>query len=446
MAEAPRHARPRGHRRRRRSAPPRSRPTRCITLGIGAAYLGDAPRGLAALRDGLALAEAHELPGVALRGYINLSDVLEMLGRHTEAADSRPGRHRAGRPDRPRPLARRDAGRQPRRAADPAGPLARGARPASPSHWPTSPSGIVRQHPAADCAPSCSCGRATPAAADRTYARPAGTSATARPPVHRPDWSTSRPNSPAAAGDLADAGTASRRGTGRPDQRRLGPLRVAAGMAGHADRGRRRHRDPATQPGRHPTRSGTANARRDSPPMPHPPGLTRRSSPPRRPAWTDRHEVAAWQSAVAATRAAAEAYLLCYSLFRLAEAQARGSLRPAPTRHRHREECLQLADDLAAATAKDVRTLARRARLRIDRRGHHRGPPAARRPVPAHRPGTGGPRPGRRGALQRPDRHALFISPKTASVHVSNILAKLDVSSRTEAATVAHRLGLVPPT
>ena len=33
----------------------------------------------------------------------------------------------------------------------------------------------------------------------------------------------------------------------------------------------------------------------------------------------------------------------------------------------------------------------------------------------------------------------LFISTKTASVHVSNILAKLHVSTRTEAAAVAHR-------
>jgi DNA-binding NarL/FixJ family response regulator len=42
---------------------------------------------------------------------------------------------------------------------------------------------------------------------------------------------------------------------------------------------------------------------------------------------------------------------------------------------------------------------------------------------------------------------ALFISPKTASVHVSNILAKLGVGGRVEAAAVAHRLGLVavPP-
>ncbi|XRQ13802.1 helix-turn-helix transcriptional regulator [Actinomadura welshii] len=37
---------------------------------------------------------------------------------------------------------------------------------------------------------------------------------------------------------------------------------------------------------------------------------------------------------------------------------------------------------------------------------------------------------------------ALFISPKTASVHVSNILAKLDVTSRTQAAAVAHREGI----
>jgi DNA-binding CsgD family transcriptional regulator len=36
----------------------------------------------------------------------------------------------------------------------------------------------------------------------------------------------------------------------------------------------------------------------------------------------------------------------------------------------------------------------------------------------------------------------LFISPKTASVHVSNILAKLNAASRTEAAAIAHRAGL----
>jgi DNA-binding CsgD family transcriptional regulator len=38
---------------------------------------------------------------------------------------------------------------------------------------------------------------------------------------------------------------------------------------------------------------------------------------------------------------------------------------------------------------------------------------------------------------------ALFISVKTASTHVSNILAKLGVTSRVEAAAIAHRGGLV---
>ena len=40
----------------------------------------------------------------------------------------------------------------------------------------------------------------------------------------------------------------------------------------------------------------------------------------------------------------------------------------------------------------------------------------------------------------------LFISEKTASVHLSNLMTKLNVSSRTEAVTVAHRRGLLDVT
>ncbi|WP_274562257.1 ATP-binding protein [Streptomyces spiramyceticus] len=46
------------------------------------------------------------------------------------------------------------------------------------------------------------------------------------------------------------------------------------------------------------------------------------------------------------------------------------------------------------------------------------------------------------GRSNRQIAEELYISPKTASVHVSNILAKLGVSGRGEAAAVAHRLRL----
>ena len=47
------------------------------------------------------------------------------------------------------------------------------------------------------------------------------------------------------------------------------------------------------------------------------------------------------------------------------------------------------------------------------------------------------------GHTNRRIAETLFISESTAGVHVSNILGKLGVGSRTEAATVAARLGLV---
>ncbi|HEX8105400.1 MAG TPA: LuxR C-terminal-related transcriptional regulator, partial [Solirubrobacteraceae bacterium] len=47
-----------------------------------------------------------------------------------------------------------------------------------------------------------------------------------------------------------------------------------------------------------------------------------------------------------------------------------------------------------------------------------------------------------RGATNREIGAELYMAEKTASVHVSRILAKLDVRTRTQAAAVAHRHGL----
>jgi DNA-binding NarL/FixJ family response regulator len=47
------------------------------------------------------------------------------------------------------------------------------------------------------------------------------------------------------------------------------------------------------------------------------------------------------------------------------------------------------------------------------------------------------------GRTNRQIGQELFITPKTAGLHVSRILAKLGVTGRGEAAAIAHRLGLV---
>jgi DNA-binding NarL/FixJ family response regulator len=48
------------------------------------------------------------------------------------------------------------------------------------------------------------------------------------------------------------------------------------------------------------------------------------------------------------------------------------------------------------------------------------------------------------GRTNRQIADELFITPKTASVHVSRILMKLGVSNRAAAAAAAHRIGLPP--
>ena len=146
-----------------------------------------------------------------------------------------------------------------------------------------------------------------------------------------------------------------------------------------------------------------------------------------------------------------------------------GARSPAPTRRRSRSSgarrrspprgdrdaaAAQLADVLAAADALGA------AWLRARGRGPGRPRPAGRRGgdavaevVPDRGAAAGDPfglTPRERqvlalvadGATNREIGAQLYMAEKTASVHVSRILAKLDVRSRTEAAAVAHRFGL----
>jgi ATP/maltotriose-dependent transcriptional regulator MalT len=106
---------------------------------------------------------------------------------------------------------------------------------------------------------------------------------------------------------------------------------------------------------------------------------------------------------------------------------------------------LEVAEKLGAGwLAAEARGLAARARLHTDEG-----------PEPAEEPESGeedpfGLTPRERqvlellaeGATNREIGARLYMAEKTASVHVSRILSKLDVRSRTQAAAVAHRLGI----
>lgn len=145
----------------------------------------------------------------------------------------------------------------------------------------------------------------------------------------------------------------------------------------------------------------------------------------------DRH---AWDAAVKAWDALDRPYPLAFALVRAAEASTGHDRDGTAARLRR---AAGIAGDLGAVPLRDhVELLARRARVDLG------GAPAAD-------PGLGlTPREAEvlrlvaDGRSNREIAEALVISAKTASVHVSNILAKLGVSTRTEAAATAHRLRL----
>jgi DNA-binding CsgD family transcriptional regulator/tetratricopeptide (TPR) repeat protein len=153
-----------------------------------------------------------------------------------------------------------------------------------------------------------------------------------------------------------------------------------------------------------------------------------------------------WRTAAATWERLEYPFEAAYARFRLAEAllaggsprdQAAAALRPAH----------QTAVALGAMPLRrEIELLAQRGRLRLEE------------PVDTTTARTAPPSPAAglgltqreaevlalvaEGRTNRQIGQALFITPKTASIHVSRILAKLGVAGRGEAAAIAHRLGL----
>ena len=150
-----------------------------------------------------------------------------------------------------------------------------------------------------------------------------------------------------------------------------------------------------------------------------------------------------WQSVVEAARDEGDPYLQAYALLRGAEqavgAGERDSAVPLL------EESVRLAAEMGAEPLLiEARALAGRGRVRVSESespasGATRGIDSyglTERELQVLQLVAAG-RSNRQIAAE------LFISPKTASVHVSNIISKLNVASRGEAAAVAHRSGIL---
>ncbi|QTI48044.1 ATP-binding protein [Streptomyces nojiriensis] len=163
-----------------------------------------------------------------------------------------------------------------------------------------------------------------------------------------------------------------------------------------------------------------------------------------------RDTLADWTAVEQAVRPLERPYLLARACHRLAEALlAAGDREPAAALLR---EAYATAERIGARTLReDLALLARRARLPLTGTDSAAAPPALETDPVEALGLTSRERDVLRlvaaGSTNRKIAEELFISPKTASVHVSNILAKLGVTGRGEAAALAHRLRLfAPPT
>jgi DNA-binding CsgD family transcriptional regulator len=132
-------------------------------------------------------------------------------------------------------------------------------------------------------------------------------------------------------------------------------------------------------------------------------------------------------------------YPAAYARWKQAESLLAGGRRPAEARALLAQSH-EVATRLGAAPFREaIERLASRARIDLGAQSSARPAPSlltAREEQVLELVTT--------GASNRQIASALFISEKTVSVHVSNILAKLGARSRTEAAGIARQLGLTP--
>jgi DNA-binding CsgD family transcriptional regulator len=151
-----------------------------------------------------------------------------------------------------------------------------------------------------------------------------------------------------------------------------------------------------------------------------------------------RNDAKLWRRAAAAWDALARPYPAALARWREAEALVESGDRAGaePVARAALESARRLGSEWLAA---ELTSLSGRARLDLSEQGE---PPAD-----AEAPDPFGLTPRERqvlelvakGATNRQIGAALFMAEKTASVHVSRILGKLGVQTRTQAAAVAHR-------
>jgi DNA-binding CsgD family transcriptional regulator/tetratricopeptide (TPR) repeat protein len=159
-----------------------------------------------------------------------------------------------------------------------------------------------------------------------------------------------------------------------------------------------------------------------------------------------RSDAVLWQKAATAWLALGRPYPAAYAQWRQAEA-----LLASRAPRAQAEETLQAAHAVAARLGaaplrRELELLAQRGRVRLAAPAE---PAVAESEAPSVAASLGLTRREAEvlalvaaGRTNRQIGQALFITPKTAGVHVSRILAKLGVAGRGEAAAVAHRLGL----